>query len=312
MPTYAIQTQHLTRRFGDVLAVDRVRLNVPAKSVYGFLGPNGAGKTTTIRLLLGLIRADDGIVQLFGEPLHRKRLALMRRVGTLVETPSLYPNLTGRENLELIRNLCGAPREAIDRALKTVRLTDAADRLARRYSLGMQQRLGLAIALLNGPDLLILDEPTNGLDPAGIQEVRELIRELPERGITVFLSSHLLVEVEQVATHIGIIQRGRLLFEGELEDLHAHRKEHIVVGTDQPEEATRLLAQEGWRAAPTPNGAARTDLIVAASGIEAAAHINRTLVTHGLNVYDLRARQSTLEDIFLRLTHAEDKESASQ
>jgi ABC-type multidrug transport system ATPase subunit len=312
MPTYAIQTQTLTRRFGDVLAVDRVRLNVPAKSVYGFLGPNGAGKTTTIRLLLGLIRADDGIVQLFGEPLHRKRLALMRRVGTLVETPSIYPNLTGRENLELIRTLCGAPREAVNRALEIVRLTDAAERLAGRYSLGMQQRLGLAIALLNEPDLLILDEPTNGLDPAGIQEVRELIRGLPERGITVFLSSHLLVEVEQVATHIGIIQEGRLLFEGELEDLHARRKEHIVVGTDQPEEAVRLLAQEGWRTAPTPNGVARTSLVVKASGIEAASRINRTLVTHGLNVYDLRARQSTLEDIFLRLTHAEDKESTPQ
>lgn len=312
MSTYAVQTQHLTRRFGDVLAVERVRLNVPTGSVYGFLGPNGAGKTTTIRLLLGLIRADDGIVQLFGEPLHRKRLALMKRIGTLVETPSLYPNLTGRENLELIRKLCGAERDAIDRALATVRLTDAADRLAGRYSLGMQQRLGLAIALLNSPDLLILDEPTNGLDPAGIQEMRELIRDLPQRGITVFLSSHLLVEVEQVATHIGIIHHGKLLFEGELDELHAHRNEHIIVGTDQPDTAAQLLAREGWQATPTPNGASRTDLIVAASGAETAARINQTLVAHGLKVYDLRARQSTLEDIFLHLTHTQDMEGAPQ
>jgi ABC-type multidrug transport system ATPase subunit len=300
--SYSIYTQNLTRRFGDVLAVDSIGLHVPPGSVYGFLGPNGAGKTTTIRMLLGLIRADAGMVMLFDEPLHRNRLALMRRIGTLVEQPSLYPNLTGRENLEVIRLLSDSSRATIDHVLELVRLSDDADRPVKGYSMGMRQRLGLAIALLNDPDLLILDEPTNGLDPAGIQEVRELIRTLPEHGHTVFLSSHLLAEVEQVATHIGIVNRGHLLFEGTLDALHERREAYVAVHTDRPAEAIEVLAGQGWQAALSVNGSAASEIRVAASGLDAAARINATLVGQGLNVYDLRGRQSTLEDIFLQLT----------
>ena len=206
MTELAITTFRLTRRFGDLTAVADLDLQVPGGSVYGFLGPNGAGKTTTIRLLLGLIRPNAGEVRLFGQSLRDGRMTLLRRVGALVETPSLYPHLTGRENLEVTRRLLDARQEQINRALAIVKLEQDAHRRVAHYSSGMRQRLGLALALLGEPELLILDEPTNGLDPAGIREMRDLICRLPEEhGVTVFLSSHLLNEVEQVATHIGII-----------------------------------------------------------------------------------------------------------
>ena len=249
MSATIIQTTELTRRFGNLTAVDRLGLHVPRGSVYGFLGPNGAGKTTTIRMLLGLIRPNNGEVRLFGEPLQRSRRALLRRLGALVEAPSVYPNLTGRENLEVTRRLTGGARSQIDRVLGIVHLDDAADRRVRGYSNGMRQRLGLALALLGEPELLILDEPTNGLDPSGIQEMRDLIVRLPEEfGVTVFLSSHLLAEVEQVASHIGIIQEGSLRFQGTLEDLHAQMEEQVVLGVDQPEKAKHLLEEAGWTA----------------------------------------------------------------
>src|ERR1051325_9454199 len=209
-----IETRGLTRRFGAQLAVDTLNLSVPAAGVYGFLGPNGAGKTTAIRMLLGLIRPTAGEVCLFGQSLNGNQRSVLRRVGALVEAPSLYPHLTGRENLEVTRRLLGSDRNLVEVALATVKLTKDADRRVREYSLGMRQRLGLALALLNKPQLLILDEPTNGLDPAGIHEMRDLIRRFPaEFGVTVFLSSHLLSEVEQIASDIGIIHEGRLLFQ---------------------------------------------------------------------------------------------------
>ena len=222
-PTHAIETDALTRRFGARVAVSDLALRVPEGGIYGFLGLNGAGKTTTIRMLLGLIRADGGSVRIFGEPFRREVLA---RIGALVEMPSLYAHLTGRENLEVTRRQIAAPREAIDRVLAIVGLVADANRLVREYSLGMRQRLGLALALLGSPDLLILDEPTNGLDPAGIHEMRDLIRRLPaEHGVTVFLSSHLLAEVEQVAGFIGIIHEGRMVFQGSLAELRAGRQQ---------------------------------------------------------------------------------------
>jgi ABC-2 type transport system ATP-binding protein len=299
MTDFVIATDQLTRRFGALTAVDHLNLHVPPAAVYGFLGPNGSGKTTTIRMLLGLIRPDAGSVKLFEQPLREKRLDLLRRVGALVETPSLYPHLTGRENLELTRRLIGAPRTRIEQVLRIVRLDAAADRLARGYSLGMKQRLGLALALLSEPALLILDEPTNGLDPAGIQEMRALIRQMPEQhGITVFLSSHLLSEVEQIASHIGIVHRGKLVFEGTLASLQAQREEFLVLGVDQPEGAQRILAEAGWTIQPSSPGL----LHVAAATREDAAHINRLLIGRGVNVFHLARQQPTLEQTFLELT----------
>jgi len=300
MDSLPIVTTGLTRRFGRITAVDSVDLQVPARSVYGFLGPNGAGKTTTIRLLLGLLRPDAGQVRLFGEPLRRGRCALLRRVGALVEAPSLYPNLTGRENLEVTRRLVNATPAQVDRALHTVHLADAAHRRVAGYSSGMRQRLGLALALLADPDLIVLDEPTNGLDPAGMQEIRALLRELPEEyGVTAFLSSHLLAEVEQVATHIGIIQDGRLRFQGTLEALHAQVQEQVVLDVDRPDQARRLLHQAGWHV--TGNGGHR--LAVVANGRSDAAMLNARLVGEGVNVYHLAIERPTLEDIFLTLTN---------
>src|SRR5688572_32213732 len=243
-----IETRGLTRRFGARVAVDEVNLSVPAAGVYGFLGPNGAGKTTAIRMLLGLIRPNAGYVRLFGvRAVSSNRSSLMRRVGALVEAPSLYPHLTGRENLEVTRRLLGSPRESIDVALETVRMTRDAHRRVREYSLGMRQRLGLALALLNRPQLLILDEPTNGLDPAGIHEMRDLIRRLPEEfGVTVFLSSHLLSEVEQIASHIGIIHEGNLLFQGPLSELQTRQQTQLIVGVKQIDAAIDCLTKAGW------------------------------------------------------------------
>src|SRR5689334_3959887 len=196
MKELAIETTCLTRRYGNLCAVDALSLTVPRCSIYGFLGPNGAGKTTTIRMLLGLIRPDEGEVKLLGEPFKTHRLSLLKRVGALVENPSLYLHLTGRENLEVTRRLRGLERQQIARVLAIVNLEKDADRKTREYSLGMRQRLGLALALLSEPELLILDEPTNGLDPARIQDIRELLHSLPaEHQITIFLSTHLLTEV---------------------------------------------------------------------------------------------------------------------
>jgi lantibiotic transport system ATP-binding protein len=299
----AIETCGLTRRFGVQLAVDELNLLAPEAGIYGFLGPNGAGKTTTIRMLLGLIRPDAGEVRLFGVPLAADRLSLMRMVGALVEAPSLYPHLTGRENLEVTRRLLGAPRGLIDEALRVAKLTQDGGRRVREYSMGMRQRLGLALALLNKPRLLILDEPTNGLDPAGIHEMRELIRRLPaESGATVFLSSHLLSEVEQIAGHIGIIHQGRLLFQGTLAELQAQRREHLIVGVNQPEQAARCLAAAGWVAQKRDDGLLTVPAASEELGRDAAARINRLLVNQGLEVFHIALAQASLEDIFLTMT----------
>jgi lantibiotic transport system ATP-binding protein len=296
-----IETQGLTRRFKSLTAVDGLDLCVPKGAVYGFLGPNGSGKTTTIRMLLGLIKSDAGSVRLFGQGLKEHRLALLRRVGALVETPSLYPHLTGRENLEVTRRLIDAPKARIDEVLGIVRLDQAAERAVKTYSLGMKQRLALALAMLNQPELLILDEPTNGLDPAGIQEMRELIRQLPvEHGITVFLSSHLLSEVEQIATHIGIIHRGKRIFEGTLDALQAQREEVLAVSVDRTAEARGMIEGAGYTLAPTSNGT----LHIAKATRDDAAAINRLLVGQGFSVYQLVMQRPTLEQTFLQLTES--------
>jgi ABC-2 type transport system ATP-binding protein len=301
-----IRTTDLTRRFGrrsaPIVAVNRLALHVPRGSVYGFLGPNGAGKTTTIRMLLGLMRPDEGEAFLFDQPLRRKRLSILRRVGALVETPSLYPHLTGWENLEVIRRMIGGTATQVGRALNIVRLEKDSGRLVREYSLGMRQRLGLAMTFLTDPELLILDEPTNGLDPAGIREIRELLGELPKReGVTVFLSSHLLGEVEQIATHIGIINQGRLIFQGTPEELRARQRDQLTLIADRLPEAQQFLQQSGWQVSHNGNN----HLNIEVNGRSDVALINGQLVRAGLNVYELRLTQPSLEDIFLTLTKEE-------
>lgn len=217
-----IETSGLTRRYGAKLSVDNLNLRVQQGSIFGFLGPNGAGKTTTIRMLLGLIRPTAGTIHIFNQELSKHRKAILRRTGALVESPSYYGHLSGYENLDVISRLLQVPAKRVDEVLAIVRLTSVAKQAVKGYSLGMKQRLGIAAALLGNPDLLILDEPTNGLDPAGIHEIRALIKEMPaQNGITVVVSSHLLSEIDQMATHVGIIDHGKLVFQDSIEKLRA-------------------------------------------------------------------------------------------
>ncbi|RZJ42642.1 MAG: ABC transporter ATP-binding protein, partial [Brevundimonas sp.] len=229
----AIETRALTRRFKRHLAVDAVSMTVPDKAVYGFLGRNGAGKTTTLKMLLGLIAPTSGQAMIDGIDVARDRLGAARRVGALLEAHGFYGNLSGRENLDLTRTLLGLPKTEIDRVLEVVEMTEHASRRVSDYSLGMRQRLGLARAMLGAPPVLILDEPTNGLDPDGIADMRRFLKALPERtGATVLLSSHLLGEIEQTATHVGILNEGRLVLEGALDRLKADLAPEIVFETD--------------------------------------------------------------------------------
>ena len=218
--TYVIQTHQLSYRRGQQLIIDNLNLQVPTGSIFGFLGPNGSGKTTTIRLLLGLIRTIKPGIQLFGQDIRDNRLSILSKIGALIEAPVLYPHLTGYENLEIGRLARRMPQQKIDSVLGLVGLTNDAKKRVEYYSLGMRQRLGIALALLANPDLLMLDEPTNGLDPAGIREIRRLLVDLSQvHGKTIFISSHLLSEMEKLVTHVGILNDGQLLFQGPLTQL---------------------------------------------------------------------------------------------
>lgn len=220
---YILETEHLSKQSGKTYRVRDLSMAVPEKCVYGFLGPNGAGKSTTLKMILGLVHPDQGSIRIFGEATNAaNRLSILRQTGSLIENPGGYGHLTGLENMQVIQKLKGVKEEEIGPALKTVRLYDQRDKKLRNYSLGMKQRLGIAMAILGNPKLLILDEPTNGLDPAGIQEMRQLICSLPkERDMTVIISSHLLSEVEQMAGQVGIIHHGRMLYQGALADLES-------------------------------------------------------------------------------------------
>jgi len=298
MSEMVIETNALTRRYGKRTAVDRVDLCVPRGEIYGFLGPNGAGKTTTIRMLLGLIRPTAGTVRLFGENFHRHRMSVLRRVGSLVESPSYYGHLTGAENLEVVRQLLGAPKKRIAEALEIVRLTEAADRPVKGYSLGMKQRLGIAMALLGHPELLILDEPTNGLDPAGIQEMRRLIKDMPRKyGMTVLVSSHLLSEIDQIATQVGIIHEGRLIFQDRIEALRQKSGPRTAIGVDRMREARAVLEGSGWRP-HIEDGLLWLD----ETEPEQVSRVNALLVKNGFSVYRLEEVKPSLEKVFLELT----------
>ena len=208
-----IETQNLTKQYADFTAVSNLNLHIPKGSVYGFLGPNGAGKSTTMKMFLGLTKPTSGTFQIDGKTYPNERVKILKEVGSLIEAPAFYGNLTGEENLDLIRKILGLPKSSVSEALELVGLTQFRKRLAKKYSLGMKQRLGLASALIGHPPILILDEPTNGLDPVGIHEIRTLIRSLPEKlNCTVLVSSHLLSEIELMADTIGILNHGRLLF----------------------------------------------------------------------------------------------------
>jgi ABC-type multidrug transport system ATPase subunit len=295
----AIETRDVTYRFGSLTAVEALNLQVPTGSICGFLGPNGAGKTTTIRLLLGLLNPSSGTILIDSQFISRTHPELRNRIGALIESPSLYPNLTGRENLEVIRRLLDIAPANVSEVLKLVQLTEDSDRLVRTYSLGMKQRVGLAVALLGNPKLLVLDEPANGLDPAGVHDLRDLLRTLVrERGATVFLSSHLLAEVEQIADHVAILDRGHLLFQGTLSECQAQRGGVLVLRVDRPENALLVLRQHGWDVDERPDGA----LSVPVANVSDAAAINALLGQNGISVHHLAQEQASLETLFLSAT----------
>ncbi len=296
----AIHLQDLSKRFGrgkrQVKAVRGLNLEVAAHQVYGFLGPNGAGKSTTIRMILDLIRPSRGEVHLYGQPVAQNHAILQQRVGGLVEGAAFYPFLTGRRNLEVIARTGGFFDPArIERLLEQVNLTAQAGRFVKGYSTGMKQRLGLAAALLNDPDLVILDEPTNGLDPAGIQEMRHFIRELVEnQGKTVFLSSHLLSEVEQVCDRVAIIHLGQIVREGRVADLLATRRQ-LHIEADPLEGVTAVLGDR-WPVTYENNG-----VTLAATQAD-TPHIVRQLVESGIAIYQVRSQRQSLEAFFLEVT----------
>ena len=297
-----IETKALCKQYGPHTAVDHVELHVPQGCVYGFIGPNGAGKSTTMKMLLGLIHPTAGRVRLLGQELTEKsRLTLLRQTGSLIESPAGYLHLTAQENLEIVADLKGVPYKDIGRVLDIVHLTQDRSRRVGQYSLGMKQRLGIAMALLGSPKLLILDEPTNGLDPAGIQEMRALIQNMPAAtGATVLISSHLLGEMEQMVEQVGIIDHGHILFEGPLTELQRHSRGNVTLRLLDPAKAAPILRANGLTAhsdscvvtLPPLRDSLLADLV-------------QKLAACGAGVVELTPHTKTLEEIFLSLTSEE-------
>lgn len=305
--THVLRTLNLSYHYGkDAQTLFDLNLQVEKGAIYGFLGPNGSGKTTTLSLLLGLLNNRKGEIEIFGQHLKEHRTAILKRIGSLIETPSLYGHLNARENLEVYRPIYGAPKERIGEVLDTVGLNYTARKPVKKFSLGMKQRLAIALALLPRPELLVLDEPTNGLDPAGIIELRELIKTLNrEQGMTIIISSHLLAEVEKMVTHVGIIFQGRMRFQGALADLHRMQQKtaRLQVQTSDNEAAGRLLQEQF----PDLGVAKHREAILelgCPTELAEVARINRTLTAAGLDVYLLHPRQSDLEQLFMDLTTA--------
>ena len=296
---YIVETKGLSKSYGDKQVVRDVDLKVPKGCVYGFMGPNGAGKSTTLKMLLGLVKAGSGEARIAGKEMNPKnRLEILKETGSLIESPSYYGHLTGRENLEIVRTLKGAPEKEIDQVLKLVRMERQQNKKAREYSLGMKQRLGRAAALIGRPELLILDEPTNGLDPAGIQEIRELICELPKRmGITVLVSSHLLSEMDQMADYVGIINHGQLIFQDKLDVLHEHSKSKLLLQVMNRTVTLKILESRGVEGRVTEEG-----ILIPGFSDDRTADLVSALAAGGAGLFRVEERQKSLEDIFLSLT----------
>lgn len=297
-----IRTKQLTKSFGGKPAVNQLNLEIPEGSIYGFLGPNGAGKSTTMKMILGLIASDGGTIEIDGTEMNDKnRISILRQVGSLIEAPSYYGNLTAYENLQISCMLRSLPLQEIDRVLSIVRLEGQKKKKTAHYSLGMKQRLGLANALLGSPKLILLDEPTNGLDPAGIHEMRELVKSLPKQyGMTVMISSHLLSEMEQTADHIGIISRGELIFQDTLPSLQARSTRSIWLRTSDDACAANLLNRTLMASPPGfPSLAREGGIQLPWLPDDKLSALLKDLWNHGLDLYRIEERSQNLEDIYL-------------
>ena len=298
---YIVQTEKLSKSFGKEQAVSNINLKIRKGEIYGFLGPNGAGKTTTIRMLLGLMKPSSGTIKIFQKDLTKERINILAKVGSLVENPSYYPHLTAYENLEALRRILGVPKSRIDEVLEIVRLKDVANKKVKGFSLGMKQRLGIAASLLHNPELLILDEPTNGLDPSGIIEIRNLIKRLPsEYGMTVIISSHLLSEIDQMATQVGIVTKGKMIFQDSIEAMRRFAQPKVLIKVSNGEKGWRSLVANGIKAEH------KDDLILFDEcSDEKVAHIVQILVQEGISVYRVEEEKRSLEEIFLQMTSGE-------
>ncbi|MBK7871228.1 MAG: ATP-binding cassette domain-containing protein [Saprospiraceae bacterium] len=281
------------------LTLQHLNLAVPKASVYGFLGANGAGKSTTIRAILGLLRPQSGKIKLFEKDIKSQRLAVLSKIGTLIESPSLYKHLSGYDNLKIVCKYLNIPTSRIDEVLELVNLTANAHKISKKYSTGMKQRLGLAMALLPDPELLILDEPTNGLDPTGIREIRNILQNLNQQGKTIFLSSHLLSEIEKIATQVGIIKGGTMIFQGTIQELEALKMNNLRVN---------VVTQDATKAIEVLNGKYKTNITEATQfeilleDRENLPHIIETFVNKGIKLYEVSAQKNDLEKLFINLT----------
>ncbi len=296
-----VSTYNLSKRYGKTYPVKDVNLSVIEGDIFGFLGPNGAGKSTTLKMLLGLTHPTDGNVMIFEKDLEKNRNHILSQTGSLIEAPSHYGHLSGLENLRIVQKLRGVPERNVMEALNIVRLGNQKDKKVGQYSFGMKQRLGIAMSLLSFPKLLILDEPTNGLDPAGIGEIRELIKSLPQRyGMTVLISSHLLSEIEQIATSVGIINDGKLLFQGRMDELKKLSQPTIMIKTNNNVLAQELLTRKGF------SPIQRSDfLVLDYLNDEQMAQVNKDLVSDDIGVIRIEEHKKNLESIFLDITGRE-------
>lgn len=295
-----VATDNLSKEYDGVYRVQELDIRIKEGDIYGFLGPNGAGKSTTMKMLLGLVKPTSGTIEIMGKPFNEKNLRdILASVGSLIESPSYYGHLTGRENMEIIRRLLDLPKKNIEEAVHIVRMENQMEKKVKNYSLGMKQRLGIAMALAQFPKLLILDEPTNGLDPAGIEEMRELIKMLPKQyGMTVMISSHILSEIDQMATVVGIINQGCLIFQERMSVLDMQREPQIILRTSDNNHAFQLLKKA--------NPQRTTDgLQIGALTDEQTGAVVQCLCSNGISVYRVEEHRESLEDIFLNLTGKE-------
>lgn len=295
-----VATDNLSKEYDGVYRVQELDIRIKEGDIYGFLGPNGAGKSTTMKMLLGLVKPTSGTIEIMGKPFNEKnRRDILSSVGSLIESPSYYGHLTGRENMEIIRRLLDLPKKNIEEAVHIVRMENQMEKKVKNYSLGMKQRLGIAMALARFPKLLILDEPTNGLDPVGIEEMRELIKMLPKQyGMTVMISSHILSEIDQMATVVGIINQGCLIFQEKMSVLDMQREPQIILRTSDNNHAFQLLKKA--------NPQRTTDgLQIGALTDEQTGAVVQCLCSNGISVYRVEEHRESLEDIFLNLTGKE-------
>lgn len=302
MMSNCIEIEGLSHRFsGEVPVLNNIRMSIPRGCIYGFLGPNGAGKTTTLKLLLGLLEKQQGSIRVFGNEFSTHRIETLRKIGSLIESPSIYSHLTAQENLEVIRKIYECPRKRISEVLTLVGLSDTGKKKAGKFSLGMKQRLSIAIALLHEPPVLILDEPTNGLDPNGILEMRELLRRLnSEHNITIVISSHLLSEIEKLVSHVGIISNGSMAFEGTLSQLMAKQADTSVLRFDT---GNNVAALEILHKHSIPASIENDRIVCSVLQREKIAEMNKEFVLAGIAVYAINTGNNDLESIFMHLTN---------